>query len=174
MVVNEFLDISQFQLGKKVITLQPNVDVGVIFKELEEELHFEAKARNIYLKIQKPEKMLKIQADSGKLKVALFNLVDNAIKYTRKGGVTVKYQTTDNKLKIIIQDTGMGVPKEEQKDLFIRIFERGTKATKVHGTGRGIGLYITYHIIKAHQGKLWVESEGKGKGSAFFVELPIN
>ena len=50
----------------------------------------------------------------------------------------------------------------------------GKEAKKVHGYGRGIGVYITGHIIKAHHGRIWAESEGEGKGSTFFIELPIN
>jgi len=177
--VNDFLDVTQFQLGKKVISLQLNVQIKPILKEIVDELQFEAKARNIYLKFQKPEKIPKIKADPEKLKIALFNLVDNGIKYTHKGGVTIKikYQKSNiknqSKLQIIVKDTGLGISREEVKNLFVRLFERGKEAKEIHGTGRGIGLFIASHIIKAHKGKIWAESEGKGKGSAFYVELPI-
>ena len=172
-VVNEFLDISQFQLGKKVVLLRPNVDIRPILEELKEELYFEAKARGIFLKFQGEKKLPRVKADPEKLKVALFNLVDNAIKYTRKGGITVKCQSTDSKLQITIKDTGVGIPKEDLKHLFTRLFERGKEAKKIHGTGRGIGLYIASHIIEAHKGRIWAESEGPGKGSTFYVELPV-
>jgi len=178
-VVNEFLDITQFQLGKEVVTLKPNIDIRPILKEIMEELQFEAKARGIYLKLQKPAlrqvqgKLPRIKADPEKLKIALFNIVDNGIKYTPKGGVIVRCQPSDNKLQIIVKDTGMGIPKEELKTLFTRTFERSKEAKKVYGIGRGIGLFITGHIIKAHKGKIWAESEGKGKGSTFFIELPV-
>ena len=67
----------------------------------------------------------------------------------------------------------MGIPKEELKTLFVRTFERGEEAKKVWGSGKGIGLYITNQIIKAHQGKIWAESQGRDKGSTFYIELPI-
>jgi len=172
-IVNEFLDITQFQLGKEVLTLKPNIDIKPILKEIMEELQLEAKARGIYLKLQKSEKIPRIKTDPEKLKIALFNIVDNGIKYTPKGGVIVKCQPSDNKLQIIVRDTGMGIPKEELKTLFTRTFERSKEAKKVYGTGRGIGLFIASHIIKAHKGKIWAESEGVGKGSTFYVELPV-
>jgi len=179
-VVNELLDISQFQLGKEVVSLQPGTDVLPILKEVIEELQFEVEYRDLYLKFQKTGKIPKIKADSEKLKVALFNIVDNAIKYTRKGGVTVnvKYQTSNVKRKeesllIAIKDTGIGIVKGEAGKLFKEAFERGKEAKKVHDYGRGIGLYITGHIIRAHNGKIWAESEGNGKGSTFFIELPV-
>lgn len=172
-IVNEFLDITQFQLGKEVVSLKPNIDIRPILKEIMGELQFEAKARGIYLKLQKPGKIPRIKADPEKLKIALFNIVDNGIKYTPKGRVIVKCQPSDNKLQIIVEDTGMGIPKEELKTLFTRTFERSKEAKKVYGTGRGIGLFIAGHIIGAHNGKIWAESEGKGKGSTFYIELPI-
>ncbi len=171
-VVNELLDISQFQLGKKVVSFQPNIKVEPILKEIIEELQFEVKAKNLYLELQKPLKLPTIKADPEKLKVALTNIIDNAVKYTLEGGVIIKVEAKDSKILISVKDTGIGIPKGEDKNIFDRVFERGKKAKKVHVTGKGIGLYITAHIINAHNGKVWVESEGKGKGSTFYIELP--
>jgi signal transduction histidine kinase len=173
-VINELLDISQFQLGKKVVLLQPGVDVNGILKEIVDDLKLEAKTKGIYLKFQSPARLPAIKADKEKLKVALANIIDNAVKYTLKGGVTVATKTTDSKILISIQDTGIGISNDEQRNLFNRTFERGERAKGVNTTGKGIGLYITYHIIQAHHGRIWAESEGKGKGSAFYIELPIN
>lgn len=172
-VVNEFLDISQFQLGKEVVTLQPNVQIEPILKEIIEELRFEARAKGLYLRLQKPKKIPAIKADPEKLKVALFNIIDNGLKYTQEGGVTIKVETTDSNVRITVKDTGVGILEEEIRDLFARVFERSKEAQQLYATGRGIGLYIASHIIKAHQGEIWAESEGKGKGSTFYIELPI-
>ncbi len=173
-IVNEILDISQFQLGKQVVDVKPGVDMEAVVDEIAEELNFEAKSKEIDLKLKKPkEKLPKIKADEEKIKVALFNLVDNAVKYTAKGGVSINIETTDHSLRIAIKDTGIGIEKEELPKLFSKIFERGKKAKKVFTTGRGIGLFISSRIIRAHNGKVWAESEGKGKGSTFFVELPV-
>lgn len=173
-IVNEFLDASQFQLGKDVVSIQPGVDIMPVINEIMEELNFEAETKGIYLKLEKPAKIPKIKADSEKLKIALFNLFDNGIKYTSKGGVTIKLSVEGNKFKITIKDTGVGITKEDLGNLFNRVFERGQNAQKINGTGRGIGLYIASHIIKSHNGKVWAESEGKEKGSTFYIELPIN
>jgi len=172
-IVDELLDISQFQSGKEAVTLQPNIGIEPILKEIIEEHQPEAGAKGLYLKLKKSAQIQKIKADPEKLKVALFNLVDNAVKYTSKGGVTIEVAPADYKIQIAIKDTGAGIPKEEQKTLFARIFERGKEAKKFHGRGKGIGLYITSQIIKAHKGRIWAESEGKDKGSTFHVELPV-
>jgi len=172
-VVDELLDVSQFQLGKKVVSLRPDVKLGVVLRGIIEDLKFETKVKGIYLKLQSSADLPAIKADQEKLKVALANIIDNAVKYTSKGGVVVKTETTDSKILISIKDTGMGISKEDQKNIFNRTFERGKGAKKANATGKGIGLYITYHIISAHNGKIWVESEGKGKGTTFYIELPI-
>ena len=173
-IVNEFLDISQFQLGKEIVFLQPGVDITAILKEVIEELKFEADNKKIYLKLVKSRaKIPLIKADSEKLKVALFNIFDNAIKYTEKGGVTISCEVKDGKLRLISRDTGAGIPKEAMPTLFEKLFERGQSAQKIFVNGRGIGLFISAQIVKGHNGKIWAGSEGEGKGSTFIIELPV-
>lgn len=171
-IVNEFLDISQFQLGKQVVSLKPGVKIEPIIKEIIEELKFEVDSKKLYLMLEKPDNIYEIKADEEKLKVALFNLIDNAVKYTPKGGVRITISDGD-KIEIRIKDTGIGIAKQDIPQLFGRTFERGKEAKRVFTTGRGIGLYITGEIIKAHNGRIWVESDGLGMGSTFHVELPV-
>ena len=87
--------------------------------------------------------------------------------------MTISLKIKGSSLQIIVKDTGIGIPKEELDTLFTHIFERSKKAQKTYTTGRGIGLYITFHIIQAHKGKIWAESRGRNKGTTFYVELPI-
>ena len=85
----------------------------------------------------------------------------------------VRYRALKDKCQIIIQDTGIGISQEEKATLFNKSFERGEDAKKVYLLGRGIGLFLASSIIKEHQGKVWAESQGKNKGSAFYIELPL-
>ena len=172
-MVNEFLDITQFQLGKQVINLRDDVNLCPIFKEIIKDIELEAQKKGIYFKIEKPEADCHIRADEPKLKAALMNIFDNAVKYTSKGGVTVKLKVEGKTVKAMIQDTGIGIPKERLEKLFDITFERTDEAKKSFATGRGIGLYLSSQIIKAHNGRVWAESEGEGKGSTFYVELPV-
>ncbi len=171
-VVNALLDISQFQMGKEVVSLQSGIKFEDLIEEVMEELHFEAKNRGIDLTYKKIGSVPEIKADPEKLKVALFNIIDNAIKYTKEGSVSVTLQKAKSKGALLsVKDTGIGLDPEKAKVLFKSAFKRGKEASKVHGLGRGIGVYVTGHIIKAHNGKIWAESEGKGKGTTFFIEL---
>ena len=177
-MVNDFLDMAQFQLGKSVVSLNPNIKLETILDEIITELSFKSESKGIYLKFEKPAKNFTISADREKLKAALFNVVDNAIKYTVKGGVDVKFQIKEEKnnnfVRIIVSDTVIGIPKDKIETLFDTTFERGEEAKRVATVGSGIGLYLSIQIIRSHNGKIWAESAGEGKGSTFYIELPTS
>lgn len=197
---NNFLALAQFQLGKSAIDLKPGIQLFSILEEIKNELDFKAQSKGIYLNLEKPEREFLIKADREKLKAAIFNIVDNSVKYTQDGGVTIKINTksqiTNSKqiqkqpsgvpagpakfkiqnspqlVLIAIQDTGIGIAPDKIKTVFDTIFERTEQAKKT-ASGAGIGLYLSTQIIKDHGGRVWAESEGEGKGSTFYVELPI-
>jgi signal transduction histidine kinase len=173
-MVNDFLDVTQFQLGKEVVSLKDEVNLCPFFKEIFKDLELEANKKGIYLKIEKPEKKCSVKADEPKLRAAIMNIFDNSVKYTKKGGVTVKVEADEKNVKIDIRDTGMGIPKEKLETLFDITFERSEDAKKHFTNGKGIGLYLSSRIIKAHNGKIWAESEGLEKGSVFHIVLPID
>lgn len=170
-MANEFLDITQFQMGKSVVSLKSGVNVMQILEEITTELKFETDKKGIFLKLKSVKNLPEINADREKLKAAIYNIIDNAIKYTTEGEVSIKCQINGN-LKIIIEDTGIGISKENLDNMFGKTFERGDTAKKTFINGRGIGLFITKQIISAHNGKIWAESAGEGKGSTFYIELP--
>lgn len=175
-LVNDFLDISQFRVGKGVLKLE-KVKIKDLVNEIIKELKSEARSKGIYLKLEKLGPLPFIQADPRKLKEAIYNIVDNGVKYTEKGGITIniKEQRTKNEktLLIEIEDTGIGMEEEEINTLFKETFERSKGAKRLYTLGRGIGLYIASNIIKAHRGRIWAESSGKDKGSTFYIELPV-
>src|SRR3989339_559764 len=141
--------------------------------EILDKLQFETNKKGVYLKLKKIDNLPKIMADREKLKAAIYNIIDNAIKYTTEGEVSIKVKTDENKITIIIEDTGIGISRENLINMFGKTFERGETAKKTFINGRGIGLFITKQIISAHNGKIWAESPGEDKGSTFYIELPI-
>jgi signal transduction histidine kinase len=171
---NNFLDLAQFQLGKSVLAITPGVEVFPILQEIKDELDFKADSKNIKLTLEESKEKVTIPADREKLKAALFNIVDNSVKYTQEGGVTITLTTKDNKAVISVKDTGIGIPKDKVATIFDSMFSRTEQAQKT-ATGAGVGLYLSTKIIRDHKGKVWAESEGiAGKGSQFHVELPLN
>ena len=112
-----------------------------------------------------------VLGDSFWLKEAVNNLVDNSMKYTKEGKITVKLEKKDGKILLFVQDTGMGITEEDKKNLFTE-GGRGRDSVKINVDSTGYGLYTVKLIIEAHKGRVWAESAGPGKGSTFFVELP--
>jgi hypothetical protein len=177
-IVNEFLDLSQFQMGEKVVSIKDNIDLKEILDRIIKELEFQANKKDLKLTFKNSkDKVSAVKADPSKLELALFNVIDNSIKYTEKGEVIVEVQEKKNApdfLEIIVKDTGIGMDSKDVANLFNRLLTRGEGAKKVNITGRGIGLYLSAKIIEAHNGKIWAESEGEGKGSTFHVTLPVS
>lgn len=172
-MVNEFLDITQFQVGKQIIAPQENVNINAIISDILEELKMESDRKGISLNFDNSKEFF-AKVDPEKLKAALYNIFDNAVKYTPKGSVNIKMELKDkSNLLIICEDTGIGMTEEEKKNLFEHIFERGKEAQKTFAVGRGLGMFISYQIVKAHKGDIRAESLGKDKGSTFYIELPI-
>jgi signal transduction histidine kinase len=154
-----------------------------IIKELTDTFILTARNKGLYLEAKFPPKVLpEIEMDGPKVREMISNLIDNALKYTRRGGVTVKMELAggsqksadeEQRIRIIISDTGIGIPKDELPRLFTR-FSRGKDISRLHAGGTGLGLYVGKSIVDAHHGKIWAESAGEGKGSKFIVELPLS
>lgn len=112
-----------------------------------------------------------IVADNDKVDQILTNLTNNAVKYSPKGGtITVTGKPEDGVVRMSVSDQGLGIPKEHIEKLFDRFHRVDNRDTRKVG-GTGIGLYLVKHLVEAHGGKIWVESE-EGQGSSFIFELP--
>ncbi len=180
LLVNEFLDISQMEVGKSIINKTP-ANVADLLNTITKELESEIQGKNISVVLDFQQKDTILNVDVGKMKEALTNLLDNAVKYSKEGGEirveggAVHHPIEREKLiyRLTIEDTGIGILPEELPKLFIQYFQRGKEAEKVYTTGRGIGLAVTKNIITAHNGRIWAESQGENKGSRFIVELPV-
>lgn len=102
---------------------------------------------------------------------AFKNLIDNSIKYTPSGTVSISLSQAKGSIRFELKDTGVGISEDDMKNLFTE-GGRGKDSQKINVESTGFGLYIVKNIIEAHGGKVWAESEGTGKGARFMVELP--
>lgn len=171
-LVNELLDITQMEMGKEQIKFRAVNPIDII-KEIIREFHLEIKKKNLEVKIIPEKGWPKLLMDVKKIKMALFNLIDNAIKYTNKGRITIAGQKKGNFFRISIKDTGIGIDSAEIGTIFDKYFERGKEAREINVTGRGIGLHIAASAIREHKGRVRAKSDGIGRGSEFIIELPI-
>jgi len=171
-LIEDLLDVSRIESGKMEFEFQ-SVNLYNLTKEVAEELKPQAKKKGLYLEVVLPRKKLpNVKADPLKIRQVIQNLIDNSIKYTLRGGVRIRFKKERNKIIFSIADTGMGIPKDSIPLLFEK-FHRGKEAIRKHTEGTGLGLYLCARLIEAHNGKIWVESEGEGKGSTFYFSLPI-
>src|SRR3989344_4719790 len=179
-LVNELLDISQMEVGKSILS-RTQVKIKTLVDSVLKELEAEIQKRNLSIKVN-TEDGTALNLDEHKIREALVNVIDNAIKYNKPNGsltitgVRMVHPIEKDRqiYKIVIEDTGIGLTSEELSKLFNQYFQRGKEAEKLYATGRGIGMAVTKNIIQAHEGKIYAESEGRDRGSRFTIELPIS
>jgi signal transduction histidine kinase len=125
------------------------------------------------LRLDIPAELFMVHGDKAKLKQVLLNLVDNASKYTKEGWVEISIRKNkEGKILFSIKDSGVGI-KAETMPLLFQKFSRCSDASKSNIHGTGLGLYVARRMLEAHNGRIWAESEGEGKGSQFYVELDL-
>jgi len=171
-VVDDLLNLSRLELGK--IKLEKEYfQIEEIVYNIYKELSAQAKEKGLKFIIKKPKKELpKIFGDKLKIREAIFNIIDNAIKYTQKGFVKIEFFKKENLIFIKVSDSGIGFSQEEAKNIF-QSFRRIKRGAVLHTEGAGLGLYIAKKFIELHKGRVWAKSKGKNKGATFFIALPI-
>lgn len=167
-LLNNLLDLHHIEDGKMHYEFQ-QLELNKLLGDIAENFQIVLKQKNLEMKVEKLKKDALVNADIYKLSQVFQNLIDNAIKYTDTGWVNVKIEEDGKNYIVRISDSGRGISAELLPKLFQK-FIRGVEERQILGTG--LGLYISREIVDAHQGKIWAESEGEGKGSAFLVKLP--
>jgi len=171
-LINDLLDVVKIEEGRHLYKFNlynfEEIVQSVIksYREMirKKELQFEFKTLN--------ERLPKVKVDAEKITLAIQNFIDNAVRYTKPGGmVTVGLKSNKKEIEFSIQDTGIGIPEDQQKNIFKKFF-RGSNALKMETEGNGLGLYIAKNIIEAHGGKTWFQSE-EGRGATFYFTLPL-
>ncbi len=171
-LIADLLDLSRIESGRLEFDFVA-VDLCQVVESVVTELKPKAEAKGIYLFFDNINRSCpEIRADAEKIRQVVINLIDNAIKYTPQGGVTARLMKVGERLRLSVSDTGIGVPESDKAKLFEKFF-RTEAATKVTQEGTGLGIYVVKKLVEAHGGKIWFESAGLGKGTAFIVELPI-
>ena len=171
-LVENLLNISRIESGRLQFNYQ-QVDMNNMVASVKEELAANAKKKGLILQYKAPAKPVPtIKLDDEKIRQVVMNLMDNGIKYTKQGSVTVKLEQKENKIQFCVTDSGMGIRPEDMGNLFKK-FSRGSGTSLIHTEGTGLGLYVARMMIEAHHGRIWAESGGEGKGSKFCFELPI-
>jgi len=167
-LIDDLLSIGRIEAGVG-IEMVP-CEVSILVRMVVAELSGRAEAKNLKLQLELPPTLPLIVGDGALIKRAVANLVDNAIKYTPEGSVTVRVRDRDSYLVVSVSDTGIGIALADQMRLFEK-FYRIKRRDTIRIKGTGLGLAIVKSIAERHNGKAWVESK-LGEGSTFHLALP--
>ncbi|AKM84297.1 TPA: hypothetical protein DCZ46_03050 [Candidatus Campbellbacteria bacterium] len=169
LIIDDFLNLSRIERGK----IEFNFTEGNLKEVVDsavEELKQKALDKKLKMTFTAKKGNYTLNMDSEKVRQIVSNLIDNSIKYTPKGSIKVKLSQENEEMLLEVTDTGIGVPPQDMDKLFKK-FSRLANANEENIQGTGLGLYLAKEVMNAHNGKIWIESEGQDKGSSFFVEF---
>lgn len=171
-LVHDLQELSKVEAGAYELQKSP-ADVADLISTAIEPLRQQFTEKEVALEIDIADDLPRANVDRDRFGQVMINLMGNALQYTpARGKVNVRAELLGNEIHITVSDTGIGIPAEHLPHLFTR-FYRVDKSRSRAGGGSGIGLTITKHLVEAHDGRIWVQSPGRGKGSAFTFTLPI-
>ncbi len=172
-LVDDMLSADRVDSGKLHYSYVPT-DILDLFDNVLFEMLPIANQKHVAIEyVDRSEPIPKVAIDCEKMRAVLQNLLDNAIKYSREGGlVRIGIARENEFLKVSIQDNGIGIPEVQKKYIFDRFF-RASNALKIETDGTGLGLFIVKGIIERHGGTIWFTSE-EGKGATFIFTIKIN
>lgn len=172
-MIDDLLEFSRMEAGRVKLHLS-EVSLSAMAQSVAAKLAPLAEEAGLQLFLDLADDLPEIDGDRMRLEQVLTNLVENAIKFTPAGGkIVVSGERRGDRVLLIVSDTGIGIPPEEQEKVFDRFYQVDGSERRAY-RGAGLGLSICRHIVERHNGRIWVESEGiSGRGSRFHVELPI-
>lgn len=171
-LINDILDLAKIESGKMELALSA-FSLKELLKHSLVFIKEKALKHNIELSLDIAEEVGYIRADERKVKQIIFNLLSNAAKFTPDDGkIGIKAKIIGSEAAVTVWDAGIGISKEDQNKLFSEFMQLENPLTKEY-KGSGLGLSLTKKLVELHGGHIWVESEGKGKGSSFNFSLPI-
>jgi signal transduction histidine kinase len=171
-LVDDLQELSRVESRATQLDIHP-ADSTALIQTVMKRLQHQFDEKRVTLTSSLPHEPIIILADGDRMIQVLTNLIGNALQYTSENGnVTVSIERDKTEARISVRDTGFGIPAEHLKHIFDRFYRVDKSRSRVHG-GSGIGLTIAKHLVEAHGGKIWAESTGENKGSAFIFTLPL-
>ncbi len=172
-MVKEILTISQIETQRLIMKFQL-ININQELTDLTEQWMPAFQKKEVKLILELPTKEVQMNGDNFWLREVWQNILNNAWKFTPLGGaVTIKLITVGSSISVFFSDTGSGMSKEDQAELFTKFSRIGQSYARRNDSGSGLGLYIADQIVKLHQGAIIVKSE-KNKGTSFQIQLPVN
>jgi two-component system phosphate regulon sensor histidine kinase PhoR len=170
-MVNELLDLSKIESGSTALVLH-DVDLVQLANATAARLSLFAERQGVQLVVEAEEGAPRVRGDGERLGQALLNLLHNAVKFSPAGAeVVIRVAASEHEVVVTVRDHGPGIPRPALPRVFERFYKADRARTRGVG-GTGLGLSIARHVVEAHGGRIWVESE-EGIGSTFAFALPL-
>ena len=167
-MTQELLDLSRIESGQVQLNFEAISPRKLVYSAADR-MKAQAERANLKLSVRCEDGLPAIRGDKGRLEQVLVNLIHNAVKFTKPGGQICLTAEPDNGgVRIAVKDSGVGIPAESLSRIFERFYRVDSSRT---GSGTGLGLSISRHIVEAHNGRIWAESE-EGRGSTFYFLIP--
>ena len=172
-LIEDMTNLRYLKLGQAELNRE-HLPLAAIFQSAQNDVLSMVEAKGHLLNVTMPDMSLVVVVDRIKFGMALTNLLNNAIKFTPSGGrISLSYERKPGAVWITVRDNGVGIPQDQLERIFEEFHQVEDHMTRQHG-GMGLGLSIARALIEAHGGRIWAESEGPGRGSAFYVNLPLS
>ncbi len=169
-LVNDLLNVSRIEEGRYAYDKE-EIDFLEAIDQIVTDYKEHIEKKGLKFKVEKPEKEnLIVSVDKEKIIMVVQNFLDNAMKYTKEGEITLKIEKIEDEIKVSVVDTGVGIPEDQQKRMFSKFF-RAANVQRMDTEGSGLGLFIAKNIVEAHSGKVGFSSV-HGEGSTFYFLLP--
>jgi histidine kinase len=170
-LVHDLQELSKVEAGAYELNLQAT-SLPALIEAVVARLQLQFEEKEVDLSVSIAPNLPLAMIDEGRVEQVLINLIGNALQYTGSGGqVRISVMQEAGELKVRIRDTGIGIPVEHLPHVFVRFYRVDKSRSRAHG-GSGIGLTIARHLVEAHGGRIWAESDGAGTGSTFTFTLP--
>lgn len=171
ILINEILDMAKIDAGKMSLSFSQTDLIEAAEAAVKTVRGLEQNSQVNFL-WDVPKQLPHIEADPVRIRQVLLNLITNAFKYTKRGTIQLKIRNHQDHIRIMIQDTGIGIPTQDYDKVFAAFEQVDNSTTRTSG-GTGLGLPITKWIVEMHQGKIWFESK-VNQGTIFHITLPVN
>jgi signal transduction histidine kinase len=166
-IIDNLLDMSQLEAGALRVDKEP-LQLRTLIRDVVDEMRMRTEAH--WFVVDLPAALPRVSADSRRIRQVLHNLLENAIKYSKSGQITISCEVEEADVLVSVSDQGEGIPVEFLNQVFERFFQIDGASTRRVG-GSGLGLSISRGIVEAHGGRIWAES-APGRGSTFRFTLP--
>ncbi len=169
-LIDDVLDLSQIEAARLPVSKE-RIALAPLIRDTMETARSLLRDRDLYLRLDLPAELPPVYADPTRIRQTLLNLLNNASRFTERGGITIAARRREGDIEVTVSDTGIGMPRDQLEEIFQEFHQVDGSLRRKYG-GTGLGLALCRQFINLHGGRIWAESE-VGQGSTFHFTIPL-